>query len=152
MAIQQLTFFVVSVVSLLLILINLGQGGVYKQIALTVLEISYIVNLGLLAASTALVRQINGKQGVAAIYTSCVVALVTFIGTLVYHAKLQAMKWYGQWKKYRQRKMNALLEKSNDYEYEMFENIVVKSSLHGDTKSTLVTTTVIDGFEREDSF
>ena len=144
--------FVVSVVSLLLILINLGQGGVYKQIALTVLEISYIVNLGLLAASTALVRQINGKQGVAAIYTSCAMALVIFIGTLVYHAKLQAMKWYEQWKKYRQRKKSAILEKSNDYEYEMFENIVVNSSSHDDTKSTLVTTTVIDGFEREDSF
>ena len=144
--------FVVSVVSLLLILINLGQGGVYKQIALTVLEISYIVNLGLLAASTALVRQINGKQRVAVIYTSCAAALVTLIATLVYHAKLQAVKWYGQWKKYRlsQKKKVALLEKSNDYE--VFENIVVESDSHGNTKSTLVTTTVIDGFEREDSF
>ena len=48
--------FVVSVVSLFLTIVNLGQGGVYKQIALTVLEISYVVNLGLLAASTSLAR------------------------------------------------------------------------------------------------
>ena len=141
---------VVSIVSLLLILINLGQGGVYKEIALIVLEISYIVNLGLLAASTALVRQINGKQRVAVIYTSCTVALGTFVGTLVYHAKLQATKWYGQWKKHREMKRVVLLEKSNDYE--MFENIVVKSDSHSDSKSTVVTTTVIDGFEREDCF
>ena len=144
--------FVVSVVSLLLILLNLGQGGVYKQIALTALEISYIINLGLLAASTALVRQLNGKQGVAVIYTSCTVALVTFIGTLVYHTKLQAMKWYGQWNRYRQRKKMALLEQINACEYEMFEDITVNSDSHSDNKSTIVTTTVIDGFEREDSF
>ena len=41
------------------------------------------------------------------------------------------------------------VQKSNDYE--MFENIVAKSDSHGDIKSALVTTTVIDGFEREDS-
>ena len=139
--------FVVSVVSLFLIIVNLGQGGVYKQISLTVLEISYIVNLGLLAASTSLARQINGSHGVAVIYTSCAVALVTFIGTLVYHAKLQAVKWYGQWSKYRQRKGMSDVERSSDaFDYEIYENS------YGDTKSTLVTTTVIDGFEREDSY
>ena len=37
--------FVVSVVVLLLILLNLGQGGVYKQNILTALEMFYIVNL-----------------------------------------------------------------------------------------------------------
>ena len=146
--------FVVSVVSLLLILINLGQGGVYKQIALTILEISYTVNLGLLAASTALVRQINGKQGVAVIYTSCAVALVTFTGTLVYHIKLQATKWYGQWIKHRlqRRKKVVVVEESNACYFEMIENDVVKSDSHDASKSTLVTTTVIDVFEREDSF
>ena len=142
--------FVVSVVALLLILINLGQGGVYKEITLTVLEISYIVNLGLLAAATALVRQINGKQRAAVIYTSCAVALVTFIGTLVYHVKLQAMKWYVQWNKYQQRKKVALTENSNNYE--IFEDSIDKSDLYGGTKLMPVTTTVIDGFEREDSF
>ena len=65
----------------------------------------------------------------------------------MYHAKLQAVKWYGQWSKYRQRKGMSDVERSNDaFDYEIYENS------YGDTKSTLVTTTVIDGFEREDSY
>ena len=75
-------------------MLNLGQGGVYKKNILTVLELSYIVNLALLAIAAALARQINGKPGKPVIYTSCAVALVTFIGTLVYHVKEQIMKWY----------------------------------------------------------
>ena len=79
-----------TVVTIFLILLNLGQGGVYEKNILTVLELSYIVNLALLAIAAALARQINGKP---AIYTSCAVALVTFIGTLVYHVKEQVMRW-----------------------------------------------------------
>ena len=92
--------FVVAVVTVFLILLNLGQGGVYKNNLLTALEISYIVNLVLLAVAVALdealARKVNDSRetpGKPAIYTSCAVTLVTFIGTLVYHIKEQVMKW-----------------------------------------------------------
>jgi hypothetical protein len=88
--------FFVSLVATFLILLNLGQGGVYDKNVLTALELSYIVNLALLAASAALARQVYGKSGRPAIYTSCAVAMVTFIGTLVYHMKVQVMRWYCQ--------------------------------------------------------
>ena len=85
--------FFVSIVAVFLILLNLGQGGVYDKNILTALELSYIVNLALLAAASALARQAYGKPGQPAIYTSCAIALVTFIGTLVYHMKEQVMRW-----------------------------------------------------------
>ena len=85
--------FVMLVVTIFLILLNLGQGGVYKKNLLTALELSYIVNLGLLAAATALVRQIYGRPRRSVIYTSSTVALVTFAGTLVCHMKKQVMGW-----------------------------------------------------------
>ena len=108
--------FVVSVVVLLLILLNLGQGGVYKQNILTALEMFYVVNLGLLAAATALVRQIEGKQQPAIIYTSNATALVTFIGTLVYHMKVQLLKWYSQWNKHTEERNTTTLQLCTDYE------------------------------------
>ena len=88
--------FVVSVVAIFLISLNLGQGGVYKKTGLTILEISYIVNLGLLTAATALMRQIDGKQRVSVIYTSNAIAVITFMGTLVYHVKIRIVKWCTQ--------------------------------------------------------
>lgn len=91
--------FIVSVVTLFLILLNLGQGGVYKKTSLTILEISYIVNLGLLTAATALVRQIDDKQRPSVIYTSIAIAVMTFAGTLVYHMKIQIVKWCTQSRK-----------------------------------------------------
>ena len=133
--------FVVSVVVLLLVSFNLGQGGVYRRVPLTLLEISYIVNLGLLAAATALVRQIDGNQRPAVIYTSTAVALATFVGTLVYHMKLQATKWYAQLKRYKQRKQHALTS-SGDYG----DSLDDTSHKNMETSWKLVTMTVIDVF------
>ena len=88
-----INIFFVSLITIFLILLNLGQSGVYKRNILTALELSYTVNLTLLAAAAALVRQLYGKPGRPAIYTSCAIALVTFIGMLVYHVKVQIMRW-----------------------------------------------------------
>ena len=60
-----INIFFVSILAIFLILLNLGQGGVYKNNILTALELSYIVNLALLAAAAALARQINGKTRTA---------------------------------------------------------------------------------------
>lgn len=107
--------FVVSVVAIFLISLNLGQGGVYKKTGLTILDISYIVNLGLLTAATALVRQIDGKQGVSVIYTSNAIAVMTFIGTLVYHVKLRIVKWCTQGRNLTARMLRAAsYEQLND--------------------------------------
>ena len=130
--------FVVSVVAFLLILLNLGQGGVYKRAILTVLETSYIGNLGLLAAATALVRQIDGKQRPAVIYTSNAIALVTFIGTLVYHVKVLL---YTKWKKWR---ITNTSQHSTDSI--LYESGSVGSHTHGVGKKP-VTMTVIDDIE-----
>ena len=138
--------FVVSVIALLLVMFNLGQGGVYNRISLTVLEVSYTVNLGVLAAATALVRQINGKQRPAVIYTSTAIALVTFLGTLVYHLKLQCTKWHTQWKTYRQRKKQEHLVTSGDYEDSLY-----KDSTKIETTWKLVTSTMVELDNESDS-
>ena len=124
--------FFVLIVTIFLILLNLGQGGVYKKNVLTALELSYIVNLALLAAATALVRQINGKPGLPTIYTSCAVALVTFIGTLAYHMKEQIKRWYkGQ-------------DGENAAEQENYERLTDGNSGDNNRRPQQVTTTLIE--------
>ena len=141
--------FVVTVIALLLILINLGQGGVYKQTILTYLEISYILNLGVLAAATALVRQIDGNQRPAVIYTSTAVALATFVGTLVYHTKIQLEKSSCVQKLIKKIK-NSPSSDSTGSLYVEFED-----SVFGVRKSTPnkipVTRTVIEGITEGDN-
>ena len=80
--------FVIVLISMLLIVLNLAQGGVYKNNYLTALEISYIFNLILLAAATTLVRQRGGNQQYV-VYISTSAALLVFAITLVYHATLR---------------------------------------------------------------
>ena len=80
--------FVIILISMLLIVLNLAQGGVYKSKYLTALEISYILNLILLAAATTLVKQGGGSQQYV-VYISTSAALFIFAATLVYHATLR---------------------------------------------------------------
>ena len=80
--------FVIVLISMLLIVLNLAQGGVYKSKYLTALEISYIFNLIMLAAATTLVRQRGGNQQYV-VYISTSAALLVFAITLVYHATLR---------------------------------------------------------------
>ena len=87
--------FIILVVFLLVVL-NLGQGGVYKNNYLTALEISFMLNLGVLAAVTGYVRQTNGNQK-AAVYTSTSIALGTFAVILVYHINDRIRKRYRKW-------------------------------------------------------
>lgn len=80
--------FVIILISMLLIVLNLAQGGVYKSKYLTTLEISYMLNLILLAAATTLVRQSGGTQQYV-MFISTSAALLVFAITLVYHAILR---------------------------------------------------------------
>ena len=121
-------------ITIFLILLNLGQGGVYKRNILTALELSYIVNLALLAAAIALVNQIYEKQEHVrpAIYTSCAVALVTFIGTLVHHVKVQVMRWCKH------------PNRENAMEQENYEILVDGNSDDNNRRPQQVTTTLIE--------
>ena len=138
--------FVVSVVGLFLIMLNLGQGGVYRKTFLTYLEISYVVNLLLLAVATALVMQIDGKQRPSVIYSSATVAFVTFVGTLAYHVKIKLEKLTciqrisSKWRRSRAQWSFTPV----DSVYVKFED-GVPHGCASNRKSSTVTTTVISG-------
>ena len=60
------------------------SGKVYKSRYLNALELSFILNLGILAAATHHVNQSGGSQG-AVTYTSVGIAFLTFVGIVTYH-------------------------------------------------------------------
>jgi len=63
-------------------------GMVYKSWYLNALELSFILNLGILAAATYHVNQSGGSQAAVA-YTSAGIAFLTFVGIVSYHIFLQ---------------------------------------------------------------
>ena len=91
---------VIILVVFLLVVLNLGQGGVYKNNYLTALEISFMLNLGVLTAVTGYVRQTNGNQK-AAVYTSTSIALGTFAVILIYHDYDKIRTHYRKWQERR---------------------------------------------------
>ena len=88
---------IIILIVLPLIVLNLGQGGVYKKNYLTALEISFMVNLVLLAVVTGFVRQTGGNQKVA-VYISTSIALATFAVILIHHIKMKVEDRYKSWK------------------------------------------------------
>ena len=86
-------------VNLLAILLTVGvalavlvlSGRVYKSWYLNALELSFLLNLGMLTAATYHVRLVSGDQATLA-YISVVVAFLTFVGIITYHINLR-MKW-----------------------------------------------------------
>ena len=64
------------------------SGKVYKNWCLNALELSFILNLGILAAATYHVNQSRGSQRAVA-YTSVCIAFFTFVGIVTYHIYLQ---------------------------------------------------------------
>ena len=61
-------------------------GLIYKKLYLDIIEASFILNLGILAAATFYVRQVVVSVSQAAVtYTSVGVAFTTFVGVLLYH-------------------------------------------------------------------
>ena len=64
------------------------SGMVYKSWYLNALELSFILNLGILAAATHHVNQSGGSQGAVA-YTSVGIAFLTFVGIVTYHIYLK---------------------------------------------------------------
>ena len=59
------------------------SGGVYKKWSVNALELSFYLNLGFLASTSIYVRYAGGSQA-GVIYTSTSIALVEFLGVIVY--------------------------------------------------------------------
>ena len=62
-------------------------GVVYKSWYLNALEVSFIINLGILAVATYHVNHVNWSGGsqIAVAYTSVAIAFLTFMGIITYH-------------------------------------------------------------------
>ena len=70
------------------VIVTLLTTGVYRNWLLTLLESSFMLNLGVLATTTLYINLAGGNQE-AATYTSVAIAAVTFIGIVIYHAVMQ---------------------------------------------------------------
>ena len=64
------------------------SGMVYKSWCLNALELSFILNLGILAVTTIYVKVSGGSQAAVA-YTSVGIAFLTFVGIVTYHIYLK---------------------------------------------------------------
>ena len=71
---------------------------IYKTWYLNVLELSFIVNLGILALATLYIRSTGGNQN-AVTFTSISVAFATFIGIVIYHSAQQIKHIPQLWRK-----------------------------------------------------
>ena len=85
-------------------------GFIYKRLYLDILEASFIVNLGILAAATYSVRLAEKPESQDAVtYLSVGIAFATFAGVLVYHTYQQV------WPKLQQR---LQLHRHNEHQSE----------------------------------
>ena len=80
-----INLFVVRSMAVLVTILNLGLGGVYKTNSLTALEIFHTANLLILSSATSLIRDGNWDLRYA-IYSSSLLALLAFLATVVYQA------------------------------------------------------------------
>ena len=64
------------------------SGRVYKSWSLNALELSFLLNLGMLTAATYHVKLVGGDQAAVA-YISVGVAFLTFVGIITYHINLR---------------------------------------------------------------
>ena len=87
-----------SVTVILLIVYALLGNRIYKTWYLNVLELSFIVNLCVLAIATFYIRSTGGNQN-AVTFTSISVAFATFIGIVIYHSAQQIKDTPQLWRK-----------------------------------------------------
>ena len=80
--------FAISFVCLGLAMLTSLYGRVHSKLSLDILEGSFILNLGVLAAATHHVMQAGGNQA-AVTYLSVSIAFTEFLGIVIYHTYLQ---------------------------------------------------------------
>ena len=83
-----INLFIVRSTAFIIIVLNLGLGGVYKRKLLTALEVFYIANLLAVASATSLTREGNWDRKYA-IYSSTILAMLAFFATIAYQAVLR---------------------------------------------------------------
>jgi len=85
-----INFLVIGTVVIGLLTLTHFTGLIYKRMFLDILEISYILNLGILAVATYYVKFAVVPVNQAAVtYISVGIAFTTFVGVLLYHAYQQ---------------------------------------------------------------
>ena len=89
---------IISITVVLLIVYALLGNRIYKTWNLNVLELSFIVNLCILAGATLYIRSTGGNQN-AVTFTSVSVAFATFIGIVIYHSVMQIKHSPQLWRK-----------------------------------------------------
>ena len=87
-----------SVTTVLLIVYAAFGNRIYKTLYLNMLELSFIVNLGILSLATLYVRSTGGNQN-AVTFVSISIAFATFIGIATYHSALQIKHAPKLWRK-----------------------------------------------------
>ena len=85
----------------------LFRSGIYKTWPLTILELSFNTNLGILAIATQYTSCAGGNQN-AVVFTSISVAFATFIGVVVYHLVQQIREVTQRWKKVQRQGYDAI--------------------------------------------
>ena len=80
------------------IVYTLLGNRIYKTWYLNALELSFIVNLGILALATLYIRSTGGNQN-AVTFTSISAAFATFIGIVIYHSAQQIKDTPQLWRK-----------------------------------------------------
>ena len=88
-----------SITSILPIIVYALFGNkIYKNWYLNMLELSFLVNLGILALATLYIRSTGGNQN-AVTFTSVSVAFATFVGIVIYHSVQQIKHTPQLWRK-----------------------------------------------------
>ncbi len=119
-------------------IVTLLTTGIYQNWILTLLESSFILNLGVLATTTLYINLAGGNQE-AVTYTSVAIAAGTFVGIVVYHTVVQVRNTE-MWKKQkfnfrsfcqspfsRNKSRDLLLNNSTDLESTLDSAIIPKS-------------------------
>ena len=101
-----LNLLVIASTVLALTLLEVGIGGAYKNVLLSLLEHSFFLNLGILSVATLYNRVRNGSQ-VALTCTSVAITLAAFVCIAAYNAVV-AVKDSRWWKRLKQLKQNRL--------------------------------------------
>lgn len=83
---------VIAISMFLLISLFWGLGGVYRKTWLSILEFTFLLNLGILSSATMYSELVDGQQKAGIIYTSVSIAFGTFVGILGHHVYEQVWK------------------------------------------------------------
>ena len=140
--------FVIIANTFLLVILNLAVGGVYKNHLLTVLETTYLLNIGILAAATA-VSNLLGVNHATVVYLSIVIAIITFASAYIYQGLIACMIKYkhNAWCS----KLLRLLNRENATIPDLEHNLSIPpNSASREQPKPCVTTTTIEGLPEEE--